>query len=308
MKFSFKYFFFGVSFFLLVLSQVVITWPDNKLHVVVCDVGQGDAILVTRGFYQVLIDGGRDDQVLRCLNHHLPIGDRTIELVVATHADADHIGGLSPVLSSFRVLKLMTNQQVKQTADFKQFWQLVQAEKERGMQLDFACVGQVVWLSNKLQLKVISTSGRAGINGVCVKDTTENTLSDKTLLTKSKDKNYNNGSIVLLLSFLEHRYLFTGDLEAEGELALIRSGLLSKINVLKVGHHGSKSSSSLPFLLTLRPEISLISVGKGNPYHHPSPLVINRLLEVGSKVYRTDLSGDIELIDDGVFLKVQTQK
>jgi len=294
--------------FCLVFLAVFDLFPqEKKLHLVMCDVGEGDAILISYGYQQMLIDGGRDEAVLYCLNRHLPIGDRTIELVVATHPDADHIGGLTWVLESYRVLNLVTSQQIKQTDDFKQFWRLVQAKKTKGMRLIFPTVNQVLWIDRHLLAKVVSTSSSGSFSSLDNVRSTENILSDEIDKSIQKSNDYNNGSIVILFSFDRYVFLFTGDLEKEGELAIIHSGLLSKANVLKVGHHGSKSSSSMQFLGIIRPEISLIGVGKGNLYHHPSPQVVNRLLEVGSKVYRTDRDGEIEVVpeDDSLFVKLQ---
>ena len=292
----------------VVASLIIVKWPDNRLHVITCDVGQGDAILISYRFQQMLIDGGRDEKVLDCLNHYMPMGDRTIEVVVATHADADHIAGLAQVLESFKVLKLISTQQGKQTDDFKRFWELVQVEKSTGMRLIYPQPQQVVWLVGPLSAKVVSTSGSRSIEPPLITTKTETRLSDVFTQNKKKTIDYNDGSIVVLLQFGEQLFLFTGDLEKTGELALIKTGLLRRVNVLKVGHHGSKSSSGRAFLGVLRPEITLISVGEANQYGHPSPQVIQRLLEVGANTYRTDQQGNIEVVADGSHLFVKTQK
>ena len=266
--------------------------------------GQGDAILVSYGYWQMLIDGGKDRRVLACLNRNLPFGDRTLEFVVATHADSDHVGGLALVLKTFRVQRLITTYQLRETDDFKQFWRLVQVKKSKGTRLTHSCGLESLWFDSRLSVKAWSTSGSGCLFNSSKPAKTESILWDKNNYFSKSDDNYNNGSIIIFIQFEHHSFLFTGDLEKEGELALINSGLLRKTNVLKVGHHGSKSSTSELFLATVRPEISLISVGKGNPYHHPSPLVIKRLLEVGSLIYRTDQEGEIKLISDGEALKV----
>jgi len=291
---------------LAIIGLIFSRWPDGRLHVIVCDVGQGDAILVSYGFQQMLIDGGRDEKILRCLDRHLPIGDRTIEIVVATHADADHIGGLVSVFKYFNVREIVTTNQGKKTTDFAEFWRLVQAKEKQGTRLIQPKQTVVLWQQRPLWVKTLPTSGSNQPKKTIKYSFSETRLSAHLAANSQQVVDYNNGSIVLLLQFGQRSFLFTGDLEKEGELSLIRRGLLKKVDVLKVGHHGSKSSSSQLFLAKIRPEISLISVGKNNHYGHPSPQVIDRLKQINSKIYRTDLVSTIEVSSDGQKLFVKT--
>ncbi len=292
----------------ILVGLIIKRWPDQQLHVVVCDVGQGDGILISYGFQQVLIDGGRDEKILACLHNHLPFGDHTLEMVVATHADADHIGGLVSVFKSFNVEEIITTNQGKKTADFAEFWRLVQAKEKRGTRVIQPRRGEVLWQRPQLWLESLSTSGRIESKNQSKKQFSETILSAHLAVNGEKTVDYNNGSIVLLLQFGRCSFLFTGDLEKEGELSLLHQGLLRRIDVLKVGHHGSKSSSSQAFLAKIRPEISLISVGKNNHYGHPSPQVIARLHQIGAQIYRTDLVSTIEVSSDGQQLFVKTGK
>lgn len=113
------------------------------------------------------------------------------------------------------------------------------------------------------------------------------------------DDSSNDGSIVLFLRYGRLTTLLTGDLEENGELALLRNGLIVKTDVLKVGHHGSKTSTTVDLLRRLRPEISVISSGVNNSYNHPSPEVTSRLRMFGTNVYRTDKLGTIRFASDG---------
>src|SRR3990170_4365332 len=112
--------------------------------------------------------------------------------------------------------------------------------------------------------------------------------------------------LVFLLEYGQTSWLFTGDLEENGELLLVKSGLLPQVDVLKVGHHGSATSSSLEFLERIRPNISIISAGKGNSYGHPAPIALKNLQLIGSAILRTDQLGDIELVTDGDEIWVQS--
>ena len=271
---------------LLAVIMVLEINRREELQIVFCDVGQGDAILLQLGRVQVLIDGGPDQEVLRCLGEYMPWLDREIELIVATHPDADHIGGLFDVISSYQVQYLVWTGESKETDDFKRLYELVQAKKEVGLVVMEAKNGQIFKLATAGFLKIICLF-------------TENTLQDAGQKEQNNNFSINDGSIALLLEYKQTKSLFMADIEAGGEQALISNGLLNNVDLLKVGHHGSKSATSLPLLLATQPEISIISVGKNNQYGHPSPEVVSRLEAIGTILMRTDQLGDIELRTKG---------
>jgi len=286
----------------------VIIWiyssvPDEFTHLIFCDVGQGDAILVTTGSVQMLVDGGPDHKVLSCLKQHLPFWDRTIELVVATHADKDHVGGLQPVLERYNVAQIMIQESTKNTADFRAFKALISRKVREGMTIIQPKRGHSMILADEVKATIIFT--REGVANNSPRDT----RSTETLLSadnrqkgeqKRMELSENDGSIVLLLQVGEVATLLTGDIESNAEQALITHQLIPDVDILKVAHHGSKTSSTDVFLRLVQPEISVVSAGKNNAYGHPSSQVLDRLSSSGSQIWRTDREGTIELISDGI--------
>jgi competence protein ComEC len=255
----------------LLLAAVVFLgislWQEeySGLRIIFFDVGQGDAILISEGGNQVLIDGGRSGQVLvEHLGRYLPFWDRRIEAVVATHPDEDHIGGLIGLLDAYRVGAFL---ETNVRSESKTYRILQQRLAERQVRKVETFEGLTVRFSDALLEALLP---RVSFDPVSVKDT-------------------NATSIVLKLLVYETVFLFTGDLpsEREGEIRTDR------VNVLKVGHHGSKSSTGEEFLERLRPEQAVLSVGKENRYGHPAPEVLGRLRQARVKILRTDESGDI---------------
>lgn len=289
-------------FTVFLLINVVLEWPDKYIHLIFCDVGQGDAVLVTDGFTQMLIDGGRGTSVLDCLDENIPFWDREIEFVVATHADADHIGGLTYVLQNYQVNQILTTSLTKKTDDFGAFERAL--EEERGSQAKIISpkILDQITITNRVSGVVLSPQEEIADDGEPFLVTPETILSDEEA-TKSAiiiDQNdYNNWSISLFLTLDDVGVLLTGDLELEGEVAMVNSGLILDADILKVAHHGSKSSTSPLFLESFTPEDTVISAGENNSYGHPSPDVLNRLKSFGANIWRTDQQGTIEFLIDG---------
>ncbi len=298
---------------MILLLLLFVTWltlsiitqlPDKKVHLVFCDVGEGDAILLSYGYHQVLIDGGKDEKVLSCLEEKIPFWDHNLDLVVATHMDADHIGGLSAVLSRYSTEAILTNPSFKKTAVFNAFETAVLRETNFNGEKTpsfTSFLGEQFILANVIKMTVVSPQESL------VQESVENWSNTETMLSavlaekrlkKSFDEEENNLSIGILVNIFNTKILLTGDMEKKSELAMLTRGMTKPIDILKVGHHGSKSSSAKQFLSILRPEVAVISVGKNNPYYHPSPQVLSTLSELGSRVYRTDLEGTIEFVID----------
>lgn len=294
----------GVVCVLAVFSLIIFwQWPDQYLHIVVCDVGQGDAILISQGFTQVLVDAGlHDEDILQCLREQLSFWDRQIEWVVPTHLDADHIGGLTAVLDRFVVLNiLLPAEGTKQTAAFERFEQAVLREQRAGGQVFSPKIGAIIPVQSSWKLSVIyAPIGSASAASTEKKAPTEEQLWDAKAAAELNPADSNNRSTVLSLQFDQVSLLLTGDLEAPVEQALVNRGMVTDHTILKVGHHGSKSSSSEAFLEVVRPEVALISAGKKNRYGHPAPVILRRLAQFGAKqVLRTDEQGTIVLKTDG---------
>jgi competence protein ComEC len=259
--------------------------PDGRLHVTFLDVGQGDAILIqTPDGKHLLVDGGPDPTLLpAALGRRLYPWQRSLDLVALTHPDEDHLAGLVPVAQGYR-LGLVVDTRLPHDTPTGQAWQTEHATRDtpviypqRGTMLDLG------W---GVQLQVLHP-GDAPLAG---------TASDS-----------NNNGLVLRLTWGRASFLLTGDLEAEGEAALLRQeGLELGATVLKVAHHGSPNGTTLRFLEAVHPQLAVISVGAGNRFGHPAPEVLRRLEQAGAQVWRTDECGDVEVVTDGERLWVRT--
>lgn len=273
---------------------------DQNLHLVFCDVGQGDAILLQIKNWQMLVDGGPPGRAaLDCLHQHLPWWDKTLEYLVATHPDADHVGGLEEVLRSYRVQTTLINGENKQTAVFEGFYSMLQAEQKQGMRLISVATGDRLQPIDKLNFNVLTPQERLRVIYPLNQALSETMLQDKNQSQTSQEVDANARSIALKVDYMKVGVLLMGDLPKEGEQALCESGLLEVVDILKVGHHGSKTSTDPCFVMWTLPEISIISVGKNNRFGHPSPEVETRLLSYGSQIMRTDELGTIELVTNG---------
>ena len=250
-------------------------WPKPQLKLVFCSVGQGDATLMIYQDQQILVDGGPNNRVLDCLGRHLPFWDRQLELVIASHAEADHITGLIEVVKRYQVDQLLAVNEANDTAEYRS---LMEAINQRGVKIKELVGGDAVLLGPvKLTWLWPEKPGR----GV---------LGAKTSL--------NQFSQVILASFNEFDWLLTGDIDTKVERKLVTSGALPEVEVLKVAHHGSKYSSSQEFLNIVSPELAVIEVGK-NSFGHPTKETLGRLEQIRSQIKRTDEAGDVVIISDG---------
>ncbi|MFZ1654882.1 MAG: MBL fold metallo-hydrolase [Candidatus Moraniibacteriota bacterium] len=236
----------------------------NETHIVFLAVGQGDAILISQGMNQIVIDGGRDGRLLLSrLGRHVPFYDRTIEVLIPTHPDADHIGGLSALLERYRVKTALDTGARTDTKSAFLFYRDLEHE---GASLIPAVRGASVALPRGGKLTVLYP------NTPLPEDVSET----------------NEGSVVARFEYGETSFLFTGDLPDEEQFIPD----LGQADVLKVAHHGSQYSTSDAFLSLIQPAEAVVSVGK-NTYGHPSSAVLERLQAHGVSVSRTDTEGDI---------------
>jgi competence protein ComEC len=259
--------------------------PDaGRLTVTFLDIGQGDAILIEgpEG-HRVLVDGGPGEQVIgTALGRNVPFDDRRIDLVIATHPDADHLGGLPEVLARYDVRSVLMTE-VEADTTFYQAWR--GAMTATGLPAEAARRGDTIDLGGGARIDVLAPDEEDPLLQV---------------------REVNDTSVVLRISMGEVSFLLTGDLAEDGELALMRSGTGLDAAVLKVGHHGSRSSSTREFIARVNPIVDVISVGASNPYGHPAPEALARLAE--DRVLRTDEDGDVEISTDGKRLWVSTQR
>ncbi len=233
-------------------------------RVVFLSVGQGDAILISQGMNQVVIDGGRDGRLLLSrLGRHVPFYDRTIETLIPTHPDADHIGGLSALLERYRVETVFDTGARTDTKSAFLFYRDLEREGTRTVP---ALRGTSLTLPRDGKLSVLYPYAPL------LADVSET----------------NEGSIVARFEFGETSFLFTGDLPDEEHFI----SDLAPVDVLKVAHHGSQFSTSDAFLDLVRPSEAVISVGE-NRYGHPHASVLERLAAHRVAISRTDTEGDI---------------
>ncbi len=256
--------------------------PDGRLHLYALDVGQGDALLiVTPDGKQVLVDGGPDPvPLLTRLGDRLPPWDRTLELLVLTHADADHLGGLPELMARYRAAQVLDSGYASESLLYEAW---VEGLGAQGLAPLRATVGQRLDLGQGATLEVIAPGG-------------------------PPFEALNNNGVVLRLRYGQFCALLTGDIEAEAEARLLSSGLIEPCQVLKVAHHGSRTSSAQSFLDTVRPSVALISAGAENPFGHPAAEVVARLEAMGARVLRTDLQGTVHLTTDGRQLWIETER
>jgi len=253
----------------LILAGIIFYSSRQDLKIIFLDVGQGDAILIEQGQNQILIDGGPSGQkLLEKLGKYVPFWDRQIELVIATHPDADHIGGLIDLMRTYAVGSLMDTKTESESQVYKKYREIIETKKISEIE---GVAGVDLKIGDNAEMKVLSPA--------------EN--------YNSQEKDTNLNSIVARLKFGENSFLFTGDLPSDGEQALVKNGENMKSQVLKVGHHGSKYSSSVEFLKAVSPRDAAISVGANNKYGHPAPEVLEKLINSGINILRTDEGGDI---------------
>ena len=278
--------------FLTVLASLiwlaVFSFPDKDLHLIFCDVGQGDAILVQKGSNQILIDGGPDEQVLECLSDNLPFWDRNIEMVVLTHADSDHVTGLISVLERYNVEYFVINNIAKDT---DQFWRFRENLIKEGAKIYNPKAGEEIKIAD-INFTVLWPEEELG-NPLVWELVSE--VKESILGAASYSGDLNETSVVLRLNFGDFCALLVGDIGAETESQLDK---VTPCQVLKVPHHGSKYSSSEEFLNHVKPDLAVICVGK-NSFGHPTEEVLDRLESTGAKILRTDQNGEIEIVSDG---------
>ena len=275
----------------LIVGLAVIIYPtlretsgiEKHLAVTIFDVGQGDSALIeTPNGIQILIDGGPDNTVLRKLAKQLGFFDRDLDLLIATHPDRDHIAGLNDVLGRYLVTEIVMTEKLGSSVAAEVFFNLV---NESSAKVVYARSGQVYQFSDGVKLEILFPDRSAA------------------------DFESNTASIIAKLQYGEIGFMFTGDSPKQIEDYLVQTYGDSRLEseMLKLGHHGSDTSTSRPFLKATRPEIAVVSAGKNNRYGHPSEAVLDRLKEEEITVLDTASLGDITFYSDGDRLWLETE-
>jgi competence protein ComEC len=275
----------GMALAAVVAWFMVLQLPDDKLKVTFLDVGQGDAVFIeTPKGAQVLVDGGPEGGTLLSeLGHHMPFWDRTLDLVVLTHLDADHLTGLVAALERYDVRAVIVREQHLEN-DLVDTWEMSLATE--GATLIRGEAGTRIELSDGVTLEILHPGPGPVADGT---------------------GSANNDSIVMRLVYGDVAFLLTGDIEVDVEKELVRSGAYLRSTVLKVPHHGSSTSSSRAFLDVVRPQVVVISVGSDNDFGHPSREVLERLGK-DTLVYRTDQNGSVTVTSDGRRLWIEMER
>lgn len=265
----------------------VVTWyavfyfeSHQNLLVTFFDVGQGDAIFIeVSNGNQILIDGGPGDRILQKLGRIMPFWDRSIDMLVLTHPHADHLDGLLEVLKRYRIETVIESGIEHSIPEFQE-WRAILRKKN--VKVLAARSGQKIDLGQGVTLNILSPP-------------MESTASAK---------NPHDAMVVGRLSHSKNSILFTGDAEKAIEYLLLselRNSSFYSIDsdILKVGHHGSKTSTSKEFLEAVSPDVAVIQSGRKNRYGHPHSEVLERLAAIGAMILRNDLFGDIQFESDG---------
>jgi competence protein ComEC len=287
----------GVCLVLIIVNLLLITaatyYSDTRLLVRFFDVGQGDSFLVrTPDKLTMLVDGGEGKALLTKLSEHLAPFDQ-VDIVLLTHAHADHVGALGDVVNTQNVHTVFVNPSNFETSEYTKFLQSVdnkdlrRLEVGKGERYKLGCcvLMNFLWPDNELQ-----GSGEALIDSA------------------------NQESISFLLQYGNFDFLSSGDLEGSLEEDVgnyIRTNDLLKdgtVDLVKISHHGSDTSTSEKYLNIIRPEVAVMQVGKDNSYNHPSQSVVKQIDQIGVQSFRTDLGGNITYLTDSYTYFIQPDK
>ncbi len=275
------------------------TYPDDKLHIVACDVGQGDGILIFKGRSQVIIDGGPGNKMVACLDRYLPFWDRRIEVVMNTHPQLDHYEGLIDVFKRYNVQYFTAN---SLNADAQEYQVLKNEVVSKGVKVVNPTAGMVLTLG-AIKIDILHPSvqflaeNTESLSQLASTDPVTDISQVLGAYTSTLDPN--EFSIQAVLHYKSFDAMFTGDSDWAVEEILAHENLLSDIEYLKVPHHGSKNGLNQELLDRTTPEIAVISDGRKNSYGHPHKQVLDMLNASGVKTYRTDIQGDVEIVGDG---------
>ncbi|MFA9399232.1 MAG: ComEC/Rec2 family competence protein [Clostridiaceae bacterium] len=268
------------KYLILIILCIILTScnkSNNNLYVHFIDVGEGDCILVSLNGKNMLIDTGPLESYNKTISYLKKQDISNINYLILTHPHDDHIGNASLIINKLNINKIYAPYI---TVDSDAFTSLTSSAKKNN-----------IHITKCKSYKKISFGKKAYIE----------------ILSPGKDlyDNINNYSIVIKLTYNKTSFLLMGDAEEEIENDIINSGYNIQSNVIKLGHHGSNTSSTENFLNLVDPDICIICCGENNTYNHPSDDVISRIKKTNSIIYRTDVNGDIVLVSNGVNIKKQ---
>lgn len=264
---------FMFTFLYIVIPKTKAATPQYlKVHYI--DVGQADSILIQQGPNTMLIDAGNNEDEETIIKYLKKQGIKKLDVIIGTHPHEDHIGSMDAVIESFDIGKVYMP---KVTSNTKTFSDVLEAVKRKGLKISLPTLGTTFKIGNA-SCTILAPNG-----------------------TKYDD--LNNYSIVVKVTYGKNSFLFSGDAEAISEMEMVNKKYNLKADVLKLGHHGSSSSTCANFLNVVNPKYAVVSVGKGNKYGHPTKGTMDRIKAKKITVYRTDESGTIIATSDGKNIK-----
>lgn len=264
-----------------VTSSRAVAGQDGLLKVHFFDIGQGDAIFIEApNGNQMLIDGGPDGAILEKLGSTLPFYDHDLDIVAATHPHADHIAGLVRVLERYQAHHIVKTNYIYDSPEARA-WDT--AIKDENADIITASAGTIFDLGTGVIISVLNPS--PDIN----------------------PKDPNDSSIVFLLEYKDAKFILAGDIGAPGERRVLALPVTITADIIKIGHHGSSTSTSESFLRAITPQVAIISVASKNIYRLPNESTLTRLAKDDVTVYRTDVDGDVSIMTDGTTIAVTTE-
>lgn len=262
-----------------ITTQNTVTQSGQNLTVHFLDVGQGDSILLETDGKSMLVDAGESDQGKVVTAYLQDQGISTLDYVVATHPHSDHIGGMNEILNNFQVEHFVDSGYPHTS---KTYEDMLTTIDQKNIPFQIAQAGQKIDFDPAVDIEVLNPS-------------------------KTYSEDLNENSVVLKVTYGTTSFLLMGDAGLETEERIMKAGYNVDSDILKVGHHASRSGSGTSFISAVSPEVSVIEVGAGNDYGHPHTEILERL-QKASKVYRTDLDGTITVTTDGSTYTVTTEK
>lgn len=277
----------AVGFFLAILLGGIFVFQhakfnNSKLHIIFCDVNQGDAIFIRAPKGEdILIDAGPNNLVLDCLSKHMPFWDKTIELAILTHPHSDHLNGFLGVLKNYKVLSFVTLNLKNNTSGFSA---LLESLKEQDIKIHYVYLGDRFTFNDGLSITIVGPSRE-----FLAKTSPQGLIGER--------KEFAN--VESLVKFKNFLALLTGDSQSPELKEGLDKYQFKNLSLLQVPHHGSKTGLDEDFIHRTSPKLAVISVGKNNKYGHPAQSTIKILRNKGIKILRTDEHGEIEITTDG---------
>lgn len=252
--FSFSLYFLTINF-------------DQKTKIVFCDVGQGDATYIrVKNKIDILIDAGPDKSILVCLGKHMPFWDKKIEIAFLSHTNKDHFQGFYFINERYKILNFITS---KNPFERKNYQKLIQNLKKNKVKIKYLFEGEKIRIDKNTSFLFYWPP------------------------VNLKSSNENDYSQVMLFEERNFKILFTGDITSNNLYRIVKKNNLSKVQIIKIPHHGSKNGIDKKILSIIKPKLAVISVGKNNRYGHPTNEIINILKALNIKIKRTDVDKDI---------------